>query len=481
MTAAVVNGVQSKGIICYVKHCFMNDQETNRGNLFTWATEQTIRESGAKSFQVALQEGGSKGAMVGYGRLGGISNTNNYNMNTELYQNQWGTQACFVTDGYIGWRLRTSPDMMVRAGNVFELYTTPFVEYLSGEWDAEKEMVMLGDKESPTQWYCVRQCAKSVLYQIAGTVGQRNGYSELTLTGGTLAKGTQGVKYEASVSIANALDSDSTATISLKEGSKLPEGLELNKLTGAISGTPKASGEYRITVNYIIDGFISKTADYTIVIEPALMLSEDGDSLNEMKVGEEFLTQIVSNEFTSDKFDKITYAVKSGELPAGIELAPDGTIKGTPTAGGTYNVVIEMTAEKTVSGGGSKRSMARGGGNKGQDTVEKTYVEIALTFVVEGEGGTEAPKYLTEAEILELINANKGLTEAQVKDLIAASGSGLTEAQVNELINKALAENGESGCGSMVSAEAGILTAAGLLTLAGATLFIGKKMRKNNK
>ena len=179
IAAAVVKGVQSKGIVCYVKHCFMNDQESNRGNLFTWATEQSMRESYTKTFQMALQEGGSKGAMVGYGRLGGLSNTNNYNLNTELYQNQWGTQACFVTDGYIGWVARTDLDMMVRTGNIFELYTTPFVEYLSGEWDPEKQTVLvdgpevegvISKVESYTQWYCVRMCAKSVLFSTVESV-----------------------------------------------------------------------------------------------------------------------------------------------------------------------------------------------------------------------------------------------------------------------------------------------------------------------
>lgn len=42
---------------------------------------------------MALQEGGSKAAMTGYGRLGGWSNTNNYNLNTRLYQEQWGKRC----------------------------------------------------------------------------------------------------------------------------------------------------------------------------------------------------------------------------------------------------------------------------------------------------------------------------------------------------------------------------------------------------
>ena len=45
MAAAVIQGVESRGIICYAKHCFMNDQESNRGNLFTWASEQSTREN----------------------------------------------------------------------------------------------------------------------------------------------------------------------------------------------------------------------------------------------------------------------------------------------------------------------------------------------------------------------------------------------------------------------------------------------------
>lgn len=400
MAAAVINGVQSKGIVCYVKHCFMNDQETNRGNLFTWASEQSIRETYSKAFQMALQEGGSKGAMVGYGRLGGLSNTNNYNMNTELYQKQWGTQASFVTDGYIGWRIRTSPDMMVRAGNVFELWTTPFVEYLSGEWDADKGTVVLSGMgsetpvESYTQWYCVRQCAKSVLYNTATTAAQRNGYGSLVIPGGALAAGMQGVKYEGSVSINSLIDSDSTAKITVN--GMLPAGLEIDDLTGEISGTPTIAGNYMFKVDYVIDGYIQRSANYTLKIDSALGLDVDGDDVNAMKVGEEFMTRIVSTEFTTDKYTKVEYAVKSGNLPAGVTLDKDGKISGTPTAAGTYTVVIEMTAEKESSGGGSKTMSLSEGvmvaparmGNKGGSTTETTKVEYAITFVISGEGGS---------------------------------------------------------------------------------------------
>lgn len=493
MAAAVIEGVQSKGVVCYVKHCFMNDQESNRGNLFTWATEQSMRETYTKSFQMALQEGGSKGAMVGYGRLGGISNTNNYNLSTELYQNQWGVYASFVTDGYIGWRMRTDPDMMVRSGNVFELYTTPFVEYLSGEWDAEKGTVVVDGEENYTQWYCVRMVAKSVLYNTASTVGQRNGYSELTVAGGALSIGMEGVQYEASVSIDSLLDTDSTAKMSL-EG-KLPEGLELDPATGAITGTPKETGEFNFAVNYVIDGYITEKANYSIEIEAALALDPNGDPLDQMKVGESFMAMITSSEFTSDKYDSLKYAVKSGVLPEGITLGEDGTIEGTPTKAGTYTVVVELTATK--SGGGSGKpgesknaimpmGMGDNKGNKGGSTTETTTVDIELTFVVEGDG--ETPEW---EENVPYIGENGNWFVNGVDTGVAAQGPAGADGEDGQpgkdgqdgqdgAVGPAGPEGPQgpagkdgSGCSSSVSGIAGMAVVA--LVAAGAVYLLGKK------
>ena len=436
IAASVIQGVQSKGIICYVKHCFMNDQETNRGNLFTWCDEQAMRENYARSFQIALQEGESTAAMVGYGRLGGWSNTNNYNMNTELYQNQWGSMAYFVTDGYIGWKTRTDPDMMVRAGNVVELYTTPFVEYLSGEWDADKKMVVIDTVdqstsknvtvESPTQWYCVRNAAMKMLYQLSNTSAQFNGYSELTIAGSALAAGKQHVNYEASVAIDSKIDADSEVTYSVTSGS-LPEGLTLDANTGKISGTPETTGEYKFTVEYMIDGWVDKTADYSIKIDDVVTIADGSDSLTDLKVGQDFYAMLESDEFNSDNYTSIEWTVATGSaLPAGLELKTvDGTttIEGTPTEAGTYTVTIHIKASKGESGGGggfpggpsgggpsgfdiSAYGFGPGGPSGGGDTSSATEVDIELVFVVAEADApvVEAPDYVTGDEVQDMID-----------------------------------------------------------------------------
>ena len=389
MGAAEVQGVQSTGVIPYIKHCLMNDMETDRGTMFVWADEQTIRESGAKQFQIILQEGGCKAAMTGYARLCGLNNTNNYNLGVELYQNQWGSNAYFVTDGYIGWRTRTDLDSMVRTGNQMELYTTPFVEYLSGEWKADANsanggMVYVEDLNSdaedhmvasPTQWYWVRKSAQAILYQVANSAGQFNGYSELSIEGGQLSA-TQGVAVNNSLSIANMLTSGSSVSYSAVG---LPQGLTLNAYTGNLSGKVTSSGTYNFTVNYAIDGWINKSANYTLTVVPSIKLADGSDDLLKLKVGDEVYAQITSDIYKAgSNYNTVTYSLKSGKLPAGVTLDENGLISGAPTEAGTFDIVVDVTAIKITSS------------KKGEERTE-THDEFVTQLVIAGQDDNNDP------------------------------------------------------------------------------------------
>ena len=412
IAAAVIQGANSKGVITYVKHCFLNDQETNRDGkvLFVWTDEQNIRETYAKVFQMALQEGGSKAAMTGYARIGGIPNTSNYNLMTGLFQNEWGTKAYFVTDGYIGWQDATELDIMVRAGYQLQLYTSPFVEELSGEWDAEKGTVVLADgTESPTQWYCVRMSAKAVLYGGADSTSQFNGYGSLTVTGGTM-KATTGVSFDGSVALAEGTLTDGSFVEYSYTGT-LPEGFEFDSATGAISGTTSKAGSYNITVNYLIDGYVEKSAQYTIDVASALYMDEEGDPLDSAKVGSSFMAQITSDTFNTDNaaYESVKYTVVEGELPAGLTLSEDGMISGTPTEAGTYTVTVRMTAAGASSSGGGGfpgggfpgggfpgggfpgGGFPGGGFPGGGGGSSETTLDYQLTIVVAGDDVSPAP------------------------------------------------------------------------------------------
>ena len=55
IAAESTKGLADFGVYVYLKHCFLNDQETYRCGGWTWANEQTIREIYLKSFQIAIE------------------------------------------------------------------------------------------------------------------------------------------------------------------------------------------------------------------------------------------------------------------------------------------------------------------------------------------------------------------------------------------------------------------------------------------
>lgn len=467
MGAAEVQGVQSVGVIPYIKHCLMNDMETDRGTMFVWADEQTIRESGAKQFQIILQEGQCKAAMTGYARLCGLNNTNNYNLGVELYQKQWGSNAYFVTDGYIGWRTRTDLDSMVRMGNQMELYTTPFVEYLSGEWKVDangKGMVYLEDLNSnaedhlvasPTQWYWVRKSAQAILYQVANSAGQFNGYSELIINGGNLSA-TQGVAINDSLSIASNLSEGSSVKYT---ATNLPSGLTLNAATGALSGKVTQSGTFDFVVNYSIDGWIEKTANYTLTVAPAFTFKTGSDDLTNINSGSEIFAEITSDVYTLNNYNTIRYYIKNGSLPEGVTLTENGEISGTPTVAGSYHVVVGVEAIKITS---SKK------GEKKTVTNDEFTVDLVVT-------GEKTPEVDPIEEIqTKLDKLTKDLANASTKE----EQTSITN-QINELKNQiaSLNTNTNSGSNNTAPVVLGIIAIVLGVLACGSTMVVVLKKR----
>lgn len=94
----IISMTRKKGLICNVKHCFLNNQETNRQGVSTFANEQSIREIYLRPFEGALTRGESMGIMTSYNRIGlQYAATHRVLMN-DVLRGEWGYEGSIIDD-----------------------------------------------------------------------------------------------------------------------------------------------------------------------------------------------------------------------------------------------------------------------------------------------------------------------------------------------------------------------------------------------
>ncbi len=97
--SSVVKGATNRGVICYLKHFAVNEQETNRmTDNVVWINEQSLREIYLKPFEISVKEGGTLGMMTSYNRIGTIWAGGNYALLTGVLRNEWGFNGFIITD-----------------------------------------------------------------------------------------------------------------------------------------------------------------------------------------------------------------------------------------------------------------------------------------------------------------------------------------------------------------------------------------------
>lgn len=152
--AAQVSAIQAQGIMVFLKHCLLNDNDTNRSGAITFLNEQAMREIYALPYEISVKEGGALGIMGALNRIGITWAHPGFYLS--MLRDEWGYKGLVITD-------------MATSGSTF---MSPNVAVLSG-------IAMLkGDKLTSSNWtsydgstlsnystYMLREVAHYGLYQ----------------------------------------------------------------------------------------------------------------------------------------------------------------------------------------------------------------------------------------------------------------------------------------------------------------------------
>lgn len=102
LSAAMCFKLRENGIMPYVKHFALNDQESWRGErftgLFTFANEQSMREVYLKPFELSVKEGKITAMMSSFNRIGYTWAGGSKALSTKLLRDEWGFRGIMVTD-----------------------------------------------------------------------------------------------------------------------------------------------------------------------------------------------------------------------------------------------------------------------------------------------------------------------------------------------------------------------------------------------
>lgn len=162
------------------------------------------------------------------------------------------------------------------------------------------------------------------------------GTQSLTISPPTLPAGTVGAAYNQAVS---ASGGTGPYTYSITSGN-LPTGLNLASNSGAITGTPSATGQFIFTVQAVDSSGNSGSQSYAVNIGSSGTLTIAPSTLPVGTIGTAY-SQTVSASGGSGPY---TYAVTTGSLPNGLTLSSGGVLSGTPSGpAGAANFTVTAT------------------------------------------------------------------------------------------------------------------------------------------
>ena len=150
MSAAYINGVQSKHVGTSIKHFALNNQEYYRMSNNSVASERTIREIYFPAFEISVKEAQPKTVMCSYNRINGTYASDNEWLLTKVLRDDWGFEGFVMTD----WGAVDDRVQGVRAGLELEM---------PGNTEINDQKIIAAVKDGSLDEKLVDRCCERIL------------------------------------------------------------------------------------------------------------------------------------------------------------------------------------------------------------------------------------------------------------------------------------------------------------------------------
>ncbi|EFI27751.1 beta-glucosidase [Coprinopsis cinerea okayama7 len=117
IASAYINGVQSKGVACTIKHFVANDQETERFSISSEVGERALREVYLKPFQIVIKHAKPWALMTAYNRVNGVHVSEDEHLLDDILRKEWGYEGLIMSD----WNGVYSTTASIKAGVDIEM------------------------------------------------------------------------------------------------------------------------------------------------------------------------------------------------------------------------------------------------------------------------------------------------------------------------------------------------------------------------
>jgi beta-glucosidase len=117
LSAALIEGLQSKGVGAAIKHFAANNQETERMSISVEVDERTLRELYLHGFERAIMRAKPWAVMCSYNRINGVFASEDPWLLTQVLRDEWGFEGMVVSD----WGAVSRRDRGIAAGLDLEM------------------------------------------------------------------------------------------------------------------------------------------------------------------------------------------------------------------------------------------------------------------------------------------------------------------------------------------------------------------------